>query len=309
MRVLITAVCLLAQFVLVGPAVADPVTVIDRRGPQTFAAPPQKIAVLDWSVTEALLDLGIIPADVAEPAAYADWMVSPALPAAAVDLGLRAEPNLEALAALHPDVIITADIDPALVPVLEQIAPVVVYQAFDITQDNPTAAKEIFLSLGTLTCTRGLAEQKLAAQELELHAIAKRLADHFGAPLPKVTAVRLNDATSASVNGANLMPGYVLHRLGFSTELPQPKSRWGITLLKAEDLAAAKTGIVLAIGPDMAGAALRQTPIWAFLPFVQAGRLADVRPVWSYGGALSITRLARGFEAALLTVPPEAVAK
>lgn len=309
MRVLIAALCLLAQPILVGHALADPVTVIDRRGPQSFAAPPQKIAALDWSITEALLDLGITPAGVAEPAAYADWVVSPALPVGAVDLGLRAEPNLEALAALQPDVIITADIDPALVPVLEQIAPVVVYQAFDITQDNPSVAKEVFLSLGTLTGTRDLAELKLAAQELELDAIVKRLADHFGTPLPKVTTVRLNDATSAYVNGANSMPDYVLHRLGFSTEVPQPKSRWGITLLKAEDLAAAKTGIVLAIGPDMAGTALRQTPIWAFLPFVKAGRLADVAPVWSYGGALSIGRLARGFEAALLTVPPEAVAK
>lgn len=309
MRVMIAALCLLAQSILVGPALADPVTVIDRRGPQVFASPPQKIAALDWSITEALLDLGITPAGVAEPAAYADWVVNPPLPPGAADLGLRAEPDLEALAALHPDVIITADIDPALVPVLEHIAPVVLYQAFDITQDNPSAAKEIFLSLGTLTGTRGLAEQKLAVQEMELDAIAKRLADHFGAPLPNVTTVRLNDATSAYVNGSNSMPDYVLQRLGFRTELPQPKSRWGITLLKAEDLAAAKTGIVLAIGPDMAGLALQQTPIWAFLPFVQARRLADVRPVWSYGGALLIIRLARGFEAALLIVPPEAVAK
>lgn len=127
MRVLIAALCLLAQSVLVGSAFADPVTVIDRRGPQIFATPPQKIAALDWSITEALLDFGITPAGVAEPAAYADWVVCPALPAGAVDLDLRAAPTLEALAALHPDVIITADIDSALVPVLEQIAPVVVY--------------------------------------------------------------------------------------------------------------------------------------------------------------------------------------
>ncbi|MDZ4309057.1 MAG: iron-siderophore ABC transporter substrate-binding protein [Cypionkella sp.] len=309
MRALIAALCLLAQSVIVVPAFAGPITITDRNGSQTFAAPPQKIAALDWSITEALLDLGITPAGVAEPAAYGDWVVEPALPAGAIDLGLRAEPNLEALAALHPDVIITADIDPALVPVLEQIAPVVVYQAFDIAQDNPDVAKEIFLSLGTLTGTRALAEQKLAAQEAELDTIAKRLADHFGTPQPMVTTVRLNDATSAYVNGANSMPEYVLARLGFSNELPQPKSRWGITLLKAEDLAAAKTGIVLAIGPDMAGAALRQTPIWGFLPFVKAGRLADVPPVWSYGGALSMGRLARGFEAALLTIPPQALAR
>ena len=50
---------------------------------------------------------------------------------------------------------------------LDRIAPVVLYQAFDITQDNLSAAKEIFLSLGTLTGTRGLAEQKLTTQEVE----------------------------------------------------------------------------------------------------------------------------------------------
>lgn len=302
MRALI-ALCLMSL-----PALADPITVTDRRGPQTFDAIPQRIAALDWSVTEALLDLGITPAGVAEPAAYADWVVDPPLPAGATDLGLRAEPNLEALAAMDPDVIVTADIDPALVPVLEQIAPVVVYDAFAIDQDNAAAAKRIFLSLATLTGTLPLAEQKLAAQDSELDAIAARLADHFGETLPKVTAIRLNDATSAWVNGANSLPEYVLARLGFANEIPQPVSRWGITLIKAEDLAAAKNGIVLAIGPDMAGAALRDTPIWAFLPFVKAGRQADVRPVWSYGGALSLGRAARAFEAALMTVPATALA-
>ncbi len=293
---------LIALLLLALPAMADPITVTDSLGTHTFAAPPQRIAALDWSVTEALLDLGITPTGVAEPQAYATWVVDPALPAGITDLGLRAEPNLEALVALAPDVIVTADLDPSLVPVLEQIAPVLVFKAFAVDQDNVVAARQIFLELGTLTGTRAMAEKKLADQEVELNAIAARLAAHFGDARPMVTSIRLNDATSVYVNGENSLPEYVLARLGFANEIPQPRSRWGISLIKAEGLAAAKTGIVLTIGPDMGGAALRDTPIWSFLPFVQAGRLAEVRPIWSYGGAMSLTRAARAYEDALMRV-------
>ncbi|PZR00109.1 MAG: iron-hydroxamate ABC transporter substrate-binding protein [Cereibacter sphaeroides] len=299
---------LIALALMALPAFADPVSVTDRRGPQTFDAPPARIATLDWSITEALLDLGVTPVGVAEPRSYADWVVEPTLPEGAVDLGLRAEPNLEALAALAPDAIVSADLDPALIPALERIAPVVIFDAFDAKHDNVQAARDIFLNLGALTGKRAEAEAMLAAQDREIDAIAARLADHFRSNHPKVTAIRLNDATSVYVNGANSVPEYVLARLGFQNELPQPVNRWGITLLRVDDLAAAENGIVLTIGPDMTGAALRKTPVWSFLPFVQAGRIAEVRPVWSYGGAMSQGRMAKAFEEALMTIPPEAVA-
>lgn len=290
-----------------GACLADPITITDARGPQSFAAIPARIAALDWSVTEALLDLGITPVGVAEPDAYGTWVVDPPLPAGITDLGLRAEPNLEALVALAPDVIVTADLDPALVPALEKIAPVVLFRAFATDQDNAATARAIFLSLGTLTGTRALAEEQLTDQDTELDRISGRLAAHFGAPLPRVTAIRLNDAASVYVNGANSLPEYVLGRLGFSNEMPQPPSRWGITLVKAEALAALRDGIVLTIGPDMAGAALRETPIWGFLPFVRAGRVAATTPIWSYGGAMSIGRAARAYEAALMQISPAAL--
>lgn len=289
------------------PVLADPVTVTDRRGSHAFDSPPKRIAALDWSIAESLLDLGIDPVGVAEPEAYATWVVEPALPDSAVDLGLRAEPNFEALAVLDPDVIVTADLDPALVPALERIAPVIVFSAYDAGHDNAAAARQIFLSLGDLTGRRDRAEELLAQQDAELATIATRLAVHFGDRRPMVTSIRLNDATSAYVNGPNSVPFDVLGRLGFKSELTMVPSRWGITLVPIDRLAGIESGIVLTLGPEMSGAGMRDTPLWGFLPFVVGGREARVRPVWSYGGAMSAGRMARAFEEALMTIAPSTV--
>ncbi|SFP82233.1 iron-siderophore ABC transporter substrate-binding protein [Tranquillimonas alkanivorans] len=282
------------------PAAAE-VTVHDRRGPQTFDAPPERLVVLDWALAEQVLDLDVAPVGVAETDNYRTWVVHPALPEDVVDVGLRTEPNLERIAQLSPDAILTADVEPEEFARLEEIAPVVVFDAWDADHDNVAAALRIYRELGALLDREALAQDRLAAQEAELDAIAAELAHRFG-PDPKATAIRLNDKASAWVYGENSVPLHVLRRLDFEPEIEVPSSTWGVATRRLEDLAQAETGVVLAIRPHMGGAEAMQTPLWDFLPFVANGRFAEVAPVWSYGGALSLGRHARAFRDALLAL-------
>lgn len=85
---------------------------------------PQRVVVLDWDLLEQLLTLDIIPVGATEIASYNQWVVQPAAPEVIQEVGTRAEPNLEKIAALKPDIILASASQQDLLPILERIAPV-----------------------------------------------------------------------------------------------------------------------------------------------------------------------------------------
>ncbi len=49
----------------------------------------------------------------------------------------------------------------------------------------------------------------------------------------------------------------------------------------------------------------KKSVLWRAMPFVQAGRVNSVRPVWSYGGAMSLRYSAEAITESLLAVAPQ----
>lgn len=84
---------------------------------------PQRLAVLDWGLTEMILALGITPAGVSAPDWYRKLISVPTLPATVQDLGLLFQPNLETLYALKPDTIVITPQHALLKPALAQVSP------------------------------------------------------------------------------------------------------------------------------------------------------------------------------------------
>ncbi|MGB3760615.1 MAG: ABC transporter substrate-binding protein, partial [Rivularia sp. (in: cyanobacteria)] len=65
---------------------------------------PSRVVALGWVYVEDLLALGIQPVGVADIEGYQKFVnIQPQLAASVVDVGTRAEPNLEAIAQLEPD--------------------------------------------------------------------------------------------------------------------------------------------------------------------------------------------------------------
>lgn len=281
---------------LAGQAMAE-VSIEARDGTQTFEAPPERVVTLDWALTEQLLDLGVTPVGAPELALYRDWVGEPAVPEGVADVGLRTEPNLERIAALEPDVILASDLDPAQAQTLSRIAPTVVFGAWSADHDNIAAARDIFLRLAGLFEREATARERLDGMEGRLDEIAARI-DELDLP-DLATVVRLNDETTVWINGDNSVPAYTLQRLGLTSEIDLPTTRWGVTQRPLADLAAVEDGVLLAIRPHMAGAAAMEGPLWQALPAVRAGRFAEVPRVWSYGGILSVERHAEVFLDAL----------
>lgn len=297
-RLLVTLMCLAA------PAAAE-VTVADDRRPQTFDAPPERVVALSWAMAEMLLGLEVTPVGVAETDGYATWVAAPPLPDGVADMGLRSEPNLEAIADAAPDLILASDQQQAGLDALGQIAPVMWFESFDAAQDNPAKARETFLTLGRLLDREAAARETLKEIDARTAAAGARVHAHFGGEVPPVVPVRLLTPAAVRVHGANSMATAALEGMGLTHADAGAPTDWGFTQRRVEDLSEYEDAIVLHIDPFPAGEELYDTPLWRFMPFVQADRFAVAEPVWTFGGALSVARLAEAFADALTELPVE----
>lgn len=287
-----------------GPA-AHAVTVTDARGEHTFKQSPERVVSLSWAMTENVLALGVEPVGVADIEGYNTWVVRPAMPVGVDDVGQRSEPSIEELAALKPDVIILSNGQEGLADKLEQIAPVLFFDAYSASHDNAAAARRIFLEMARLFDRVPLARQKLAAMDDHIAVQRERLHGHFGEQLPTVTGVRFTNNAVVLVYGDNSMPQHALHKLGIRAALDQPPNQWGIVQKKLVDLSRIDEGALLYFKPAPGIERLFDSPLWQAMPVVRAGRVAAVESTWSYGGALSIGYLAEAMTDALLTLDPQ----
>ncbi|MGI3209788.1 ABC transporter substrate-binding protein [Roseovarius tibetensis] len=265
-------------------------------------APPDRIATLSWVLTELVLELDIRPVGVADVAGYRQWVARPTLPDGIPDLGLRQEPNIERLADLDPDLILAADQQADIVPLLRRIAPVRVIDGFDAAQDNARASRAAYLALARLTNREALARDRLAALDARIAAAGARVREHFGGEVPPILPIRLLNPESLRLHGANSMALAALDGMGLRHAAPGKASDWGFVQKRVEDLARHEQAIILQIGPFAEKYALAARPIWQFMPFIRAGRFAETRTVWTFGGVFSLGHLAEAFADALLTL-------
>ncbi len=101
------------------PAFAEDVTIATATGDVALPATPAKVAVLDIAAIDTLAALGVVPQGVPDKL-YVPYLADVAGQATAV--GTLFEPDLEALAALSPDLIIAGGRSSTQVEPLSQVA-------------------------------------------------------------------------------------------------------------------------------------------------------------------------------------------
>lgn len=282
------------------PATAADIRITDARGQVVLPAVPQRVVVLNWDLLEQVLELGITPVGVPEPDGYREWVVQPDLPASPEDIGTRAEPNLERITQLHPDVILAAAPQKDLLDALERIAPVVYLPNFGTSDMAGDVAIHHFSTLATLFGKEETARQKLAKMKQRFAALRERLAPLAvsGTVLP----MRFSNTTSAFLFCRNSTTQYVLKQLGLTPAMDLAPKPWGITQKRLVDLHTLEHAFVLYVLPFPEEAAMQQSMLWQSMPFVRSGHIRSVRPVWSYGGAMSMLYMAEAFTESLLAM-------
>lgn len=286
------------------PGVAA-ITVTDSRGQHELQTPPKRIVALNWDLAEQLLELDVVPVGVPNIKDYGEWVVKPAMPDGVDDLGTRAEPNMEKLAALKPDLILAATPQKDLIPRLESIAPVLYYSTYSKETNSAEMAIQNYRYIAEAVGKSTLAEQKLAAMDARFAELKTQLTTAFGEPLPKVAAMRFANKTSVYIYGENSTTEYALQKLGLQTALPQPATEWGIVQKRITDLQHVGNGYVLYFEPFNDAEALKKSVLWKAMPFVRLNHVNSVPSVWNYGGAMSIRYIGEGMAQSLLEIAPK----
>jgi iron complex transport system substrate-binding protein len=280
-----------------------PRTITHFGGTTTVPAPPQRVVVIATGQTDAILTLDVVPVGVAhgDDADLVPRYVQEAFPqyaeqlAAVTAVGSRQNPNLEAIAALRPDLVLAnAAASQDLYPVLAEIAPTVLVEGTGVNW------KQDFLLLADSLGRQDRAQAFLDGFAADAAALGAAAGEET------VSFVRVT-ADRTRVFGVASFTGFVAWDAG----LVRPESqRFDATSrdLSPEELAlAAGDRIFYSVQgatteEQAAASATVGNPLWRTLPAVRDGRavLVDDDP-WYLNAGPTAARLVLGdLEATLL---------
>lgn len=246
---------------------------------------------LDYGLAETLLALGAAPVGLPGPAEYRVWVVEPGLPEGVADVGQRAQPNLERLAALVPDAVFAAaDHDPIL-PLLRRVAPVLRLPVYTPERRPWERSVEAARAIGAWLGRPDDAERLIAAVEGR-HAAAR--AALAGRAMRPVLLASFLDPRHLRLYGRGCILQAGLDRLGLRNAWSGQTGPWGSATVGLEALAPLEDASLFVFDPrppDLA-AVLDASPLWRALPFVRAGRVFALPPVLMFGTLPAADRFA-----------------
>ncbi|WP_308259518.1 iron-siderophore ABC transporter substrate-binding protein [Pseudonocardia sp. H11422] len=261
------------------PSAAAPRTVEHAMGTTEITGTPQRVVVLDTGELDTVLALGVTP--VGAVTAAADDKLQSYLGDRTRDIkivGTIGEPNLEAIAALKPDLILSNKVrHEALYPALTQIAPTVFAEKVGV------AWRENLELAGTALGRSEQAAQALADYRSKATETGKR----FGDPAAvTVSMVRFNSGT-VRLYGRGSFIGTVLADAGFARPAAQQVDKTFVEV-SPEQIAQADADLLF-YGAFGDGGRSDQSkvvggPLWPGIPAVAAGRAHEVSDdLWYLG--------------------------
>jgi len=287
-----------------GAISAFPISVTHALGTTEIAAEPQRVVALDRSAIDSALALGL---DVVGYTTYSD--PDGALPeyfgdaidehaADAVWVGDLLAPNLEAIAALAPDLILTAAVrHEGIYDELSAIAPTVA------TESAGGGWKDGFALVAEATGRTDRAEELLTDYEARAAAVGADI--NAAADRPTISVVRFADAIRLYQPVS--FSGTVLDDAGLARPESQQDHEEFIRIISEEELSLADADVLLYTVPrndavEENATAIQSRPLWSTLTAVQSGNahaVADdswMSGVGLYGAQLILDDLASIFD-------------
>jgi iron complex transport system substrate-binding protein len=251
---------------------ASPFRVVTHAmGETTIPAQPKRVVALDQSFVDAVLTLetplvgyttyraieGGLPAYLGPLAATYG--------AEAVSVGRLEEPSLEQIAALKPDLILSAKVrHEAQYAQLSQIAPTVFSET-----TGPTWKENLRLA-GQALGKEELAETSISQYEERAAAIGREISAASGGTLPTVSIVRFAGEDTVRLYSEKSYSGIILHDVGFPRPATQPSTdKIAVDLSEERILDLDADQIFVATWPDATTngpkAQFTSNPLWSRL--------------------------------------------
>lgn len=249
-----------------------------------------RVATLDYALAQTLIVLGCPPMAISDARDWGKWVAEPPLAPGTVDLGASLDPNMELLAALRPDLILTTDYVGLAEQRLSRIAEVKRITVYSEGGSPLPKAMAAVREVGALTDRAAPAEQYLADTERFFDACAERARRFRGRPVAVLSFI---DPRHVRVTGRPGLYQDVLDRIGLRNAWEKPANFWGFSTVGLEQLVALGDAFAVAdYMPDDVAATLPDSPLWRELPFVRSGTVPVLPPVLVFGGVPSARRFA-----------------
>jgi len=258
------------------PAQAPFRVVTHAMGETAIPAQPKRVVALDQSFVDAVLTLetplvGYTTYRAISAGALPDYLgpLAATYGKEAVSVGRQEEPSLEQIAALKPDLVLSAKVrHEAQYAQLSQIAPTVFSET-----TGPTWKENLRLTAQALG-KEELAEAKIGEYEQRAAAIGREIAAGSGGTLPTVSIVRFAGEDTVRLYSEKSYAGIVLHDIGFPRPTTQPTtdkiavdvSQERILDLDADQIFVATWADPTASGPK---AQFTSNPLWSRLTGAQ----------------------------------------
>ncbi|MEO0767847.1 MAG: iron-siderophore ABC transporter substrate-binding protein [Cyanobacteria bacterium J06649_4] len=249
---------------------------------------PSRVVVWGYAMVEAVVALGVqpvgIPGIILEEATYFDLDKE-----AIANISETGEPNLEAIAALNPDLILTTQsLGANSYTLFSQIAPTV---AFDI--DERVEWRGL-----TRLCAEALNKQS-AAEKLSADYDAKlaQLKSELSQPPEAIeTSVVIFLPNEIRAMGDNSFPGSILSDVGLSRP-PSQMGKADLRNISIEALDQIDGDVMFVLTPQSNTAladrmraeieSVQANPLWQQLSAVQNGSVYDVEQYWVFGNYIA----------------------
>ncbi|WP_027086435.1 ABC transporter substrate-binding protein [Cohnella panacarvi] len=253
----------------------------------------KKVVVLEWTYAEDLLVLGVQPAGVADIENMKKNVSLPAeLAADAQDVGTRQEPNLEAITALEPDLIIGVKFrHEATYDQLSAIAPTLLFNPYP-EEGNGDQYGEMVGTFKTIADAVGktaeaeavLADLQKTYDEAKTKVAA---AGKEGQPIVLAMAYTNQNAVNFRLSTDNGLAIRILENIGLKNVYkPEQFEAYGFSTKDVEALTTLQEADYLHITNDEAVAGmLSKNAVWTGLTFVKENRTYALGgDTWPYGG-------------------------
>ena len=281
-------------------AAGGPVTLTDAAGREVeLPAPAEDVVTLEWQQTEDVLTLGVTPVGVADTEGYRTWVSAEKLPEGVEDVGMRGEPNPDAIFNQSPDLVIVEE-GTDLKKLEKYDVPVLVTAGAD-AKDPIGQMKETFTLIAQALGKEDAAEEVLADfdHELEHTKEAVAEADPETTDFAYVDAYVMASTVSIRPFGQGSLVGELGEELGLTNVWKgEVDPAYGLGQTDIEGLSAIGDAQLLYTGTDSSTwlDELEDNAVWKNAPFVKKERTqAFPEGTWTFGGPRSSEQLLDAF--------------
>lgn len=276
----------------------------------TLDQPAERVAVLEWQQIEDVLTLCLTPVAVADADGYRTWNSAEELPESVESVGTRQEPNLDALFATEPDLVIVEAYtrDDAIIDQLEEYG-IPVLATIGANAEDPIAQMlDTFSLIAEATGREERAE--VVTEEFEQH-LADAKAEVEGATPEVSDFVYFDgyvDGGNVSIRpfGQGSLVGELGEELGLTNAWTgEVDPAYGLGQTDIEGMTTVGDANFFYTGtedPDYESFidAAESNPAWASTPAVAEGRVtAFPAGIWTFGGPRSAEQIIDAYVAAI----------